>query len=382
MKFEALFNKIDELYPAYVKVLEDICNIESPTNYKAGVDAVCRYFENLAEKKGWQIEISKQEIAGDAVCITMNPDALEAPICLSGHMDTVHPIGLFGTPAVLIDDKYMYGPGAVDCKGGCVASMLAMDALMQVGFTGRPVKLILQSDEETGSRTSGKKTIEFMCEKAKGSVAFLNTEGYKAGQVILKRKGILRFDYHITGKAAHSSRCVWGANAVAEAAHKIIELEKLKDMDGLTCNCSVIKGGTVANTVAEECTFSADIRFVNAKEEAWVRKFVAEIAEKTTVNGCVCRVEQVGYRPAMEYTERNQMLLDKMNEIWQANGMMPHKWAMSTGGSDAAYITQAGVPCVDNLGVVGQGEHSSGEKMLLTSLADSAKNMASVIMYL
>jgi hypothetical protein len=52
MKCEALFAKIDELYPKYVKVWEDVCNIESPTADKAGVDEVCQYIVNMAEEKG------------------------------------------------------------------------------------------------------------------------------------------------------------------------------------------------------------------------------------------------------------------------------------------------------------------------------------------
>ena len=174
MNHEKLFNKIDELQPQYAKVLEDVCNIESPTTYKEGVDKVLAYFIDMAEKRGWDIEIDKQEVAGDAACITLNPDAKGEPVCLSGHIDTVQPLGLFGYPPVKIDGDIMYGPGTTDCKGGCVAAFLAMDALDQIGFTDRPVKFIIQSDEETSSKQSGKKTIEFMCEKAKGAVAFLN----------------------------------------------------------------------------------------------------------------------------------------------------------------------------------------------------------------
>ena len=35
---------IDELNEEYVKIWEDICNIESPWNCKEGVDAVGEYF--------------------------------------------------------------------------------------------------------------------------------------------------------------------------------------------------------------------------------------------------------------------------------------------------------------------------------------------------
>ena len=157
-----LFEKIDELSSRYIDILEDICNIESPTNYKPGVDAVGNYIIKIAEKHGWKVEKCVQEVAGDAICITMNPDAIEAPVCFSGHMDTVHPIGLFPTPAVHRDEEKIYGPGTHDCKGGIAASLLAMDALEQVGFKKRPVMLLLQSDEEIGSSLSNKEIIYFV----------------------------------------------------------------------------------------------------------------------------------------------------------------------------------------------------------------------------
>lgn len=381
MKCEQLFKKIDELYPKYVKVWEDVCNIESPTNYKEGVDKVCRYFIKMAQERGWDIEISEQDIAGNAACITLNPKAQGEPVCFSGHMDTVHPIGLFGTTPVHIAEEKIYGPGVVDCKGGIVASFLAMDALSQVGFSARPVKLILQSDEETGSKTSGKKTIEFMCEKAKGAIAFLNTEGCaveKAWTVALTRKGILRYRFNIKGVAAHSSVCDEGANAIAEAAHKILELEKMKNAGGLTCNCGVIEGGTVANTVAEECSFLADIRFATEEEMKQAIETVKRVAETNIIERCSCQLEMVSERPPMVKSDKNIALFNKFNEICNQCGLKPIENEARKGGSDAAYITQIGVPCVDNIGVLGGRIHSIEEYALLSSLAESAKYMAAV----
>lgn len=384
MKCEELFKKIDELYPTYVKVMEDICNIESPTNYKEGVDKVCQYFLAMAEKRGWDIEVLKLDVAGDAACITLNPDAKGEPVCLSGHMDTVQPLGICGNPPVKIDGDIMYGPGTTDCKGGCVAAFLAMDALAQVGFTDRPVKLILQSDEETSSKQSGKKTVKFMCEKAKGAVAFLNTEGLapeNKHKLVFRRKGILRLKYNITGKAAHSSRCDEGHNAIAEAAYKIIEFERQpKDREKITYNCGVIEGGTVGNTVPEKCSFILDIRFSNDEEEKEVREFSKKIADTTYIEGCTCKLEEVSYRPSMPHTPTNLALFDKVNEIFKEVGLpIREKW-YSPGGSDAAYITQIGVPCIDNIGVVGARIHSDEEHTYISSLPYSAKSMAAIVM--
>ena len=72
MQCDKLFAKIDELYPTYLTVWEDVCNIESPTNCKEGVDAVGNYFIKMARARGWDVEIAPMEISGDAVCITMS----------------------------------------------------------------------------------------------------------------------------------------------------------------------------------------------------------------------------------------------------------------------------------------------------------------------
>ena len=153
----------------------------------------------------------------------------------------------------------------------------------------------------------------FMCEKAKGSVAFLNAEGSRKGLVTMTRKGIIRYSFTVKGKAVHSSECYGGANAVVEAAHKIIELEKWKDKDGITCNCIITKGGTVANTVPEECVFQADIRYTSPEEYETVKRTVEEICNRVYVEGCSCTVERASFRPAMAKSDKNDQLLDKIN---------------------------------------------------------------------
>lgn len=378
MDCEKLFACIDELNEEYLRVLEDVCRLESPTEDKARVDAVGRYFADMARARGWQVEVRAVETAGDPICITLNPQAQAAPITLSGHIDTVHPVGLFGPEVVRRDEENMYGPGTLDCKGGVVAAFLAMDALERCGFTARPVKLIVQTDEETNSTTSGKKTLEFMFEKARGAVAFLNAEGITGHTAILARKGILRYQLTVHGKAKHSAGCVDASNAVAEAAHKLLKLEQMKDREGLTCNCGVIHGGTAANTVAEECVFSADIRFANDEQLRQAQAMVQAVAEQSTVAGCTCTLEQVSLRPAMPLTERNVQLLETMNRIYEENGLPRLELKTAMGGSDAAYATQWGIPCVDSIGIAGGRLHSVEEYARLDSLAESAKRMASV----
>ena len=378
MEYKNLPSVIDSLIDTYCDLWETVCNIESPTSCKEGVDAVGDIFVKLAQEHGWRVDILENEKAGNPICITLNPDVEAEAVIFSGHIDTVHPIGLFGTPAVRRDERNIYGPGVMDCKGGVVASFMALDALDRCGFTARPVKLIIQTDEETGSKTSGKETIRFMIKHAQNAVAFLNTEGIQGNTAVLARKGILRYRFTAYGKATHSSKCTEGANAVVEAAHKIIQLEKMKDVDGLTCNCGVIEGGTVANSVAERCTFTADIRFFNEEQYKEAVRIVKAVAEDTRIEGCRCELEEVSNRPAMPLTDKNSALLNRMNEIYKRSDLPVLTARSCLSGSDAAYTTQAGIPTVDNLGVDGGNIHSVNEYAYLDSLAACAKRLAAV----
>lgn len=379
---EKLFHRIDELRDEYLQFWIDICSIESPTTYKQGVDAVGRYFTEKAKARGWKVESHHEDVSGDPLCITMNPDASGQPIAVSGHMDTVHDVGSFGTPPVHVDKTYLYGPGAKDCKGGTVGGFLAMAALEDCGFRDRPIKLILQSDEENSSATSQKHTVEYMAEKAKDCLVFLNTEGYKPDTVTLRRKGILKYRFTVFGKDTHASRCDEGASAIAEAAHKILLLEQYKDRSTLTCSVGVIHGGTKVNVVPKECTFEADFRFATAEQYRQVEEMIRTVSETSTVPGTTCRTERMSMRPAMEENETNWALLRRFNELCVKNGLPELKDRTNPGGSDASDMVQHGIPTLDSLGVEGDGTHSLTEKAEIASLARCAKRLAVAMAYL
>lgn len=372
-----LFQRIDGLEEEYLDFLVDICRIESPSEHKPGVDAVAEYFVEKARARGWKTEVLEQPVSGNAVCITMNPDVQAQSVVFSGHMDTVHPVGFFGETPVTTDDEKMYGPGVADCKGGLAAAFCAMAALEDLGFRARPVKLILQSDEEVGSRFSNKETVRFMAEKAKDCVAFLNCEPHTPGKATIARKGICRYEFEVTGKAAHGSHCYNGVSAIREAAYKIIALEALKDRSGVTCNCGLIQGGTAVNTVPDRCVFSVDVRFLNRQQEQEAEAFMQQIAQKAFVEGSSCKLTRLSRRCTMERTERNEALLEKLNAIYAQEGLTQLTGVQSNGGSDAADMTGYGIPCLDSFGIHGGPIHSRDEWAYLHGLSLSAKYLAS-----
>lgn len=373
-----LFEKIDELSEKYLKVWEDVGNLESPTEFKEGVDAVSAYFAKKAQELAFSVEKFPVKESGDIITIVANPDVDARPISFSAHIDTVHPVGSFGTPAVKIEGDKIYGPGVMDCKGGGVAALMAMEALCACGYKDRPLILILQSDEECNSSQSGKKTIKHILERTKDSEAFINCESSRKGTLVLGRKGIIRYSCKVIGKGAHASRCYEGASAIREAAYKIIELEKFKDEKGITCNCGKISGGKASNSVAEECVFTAEFRFNTMKELDFIRQKTLEICQKSYISGTFCTLSEIGLRPAMEFCDRNMALFDKINKIFAKNGIEKHTVRTSLGGSDAADATCAKIPCVDSIAVEGDFIHTVNEYALIPSLAQSAKRLACI----
>ena len=335
-----------------------------------------------AQSLGFKTEISKQKISGDAFAVIMNENVSAQPVCFSAHIDTVHPIGTFGYPPVKIIDGIIYGPGTTDCKGGAVAGLFAMHVLKEMGFNGRPVRLIIQTDEETSSKGSNKETIKFMAEKAKDAVAFINLEGLRDGGIVTKRKGILRYEIKVTGKAVHASACADGASAVVQAAHIITELEGFKDKFGITANCGLVSGGTAANTVPESCRMEFDFRFANGEQYKEIKKAVEMICGKSFVEGTKTFVSVLSERVYMEETEQNLTLYERIEKILEQNGMKKLGKTFSGGGSDASDMTAKGIPTVDGLGVYGSKIHSKGEYAEISSLALSTKRLCVIALNL
>lgn len=372
----------EELVEKYLSMWVDICNIESYTSDKAGVDAVGAYFIRHAKERGYAVDVCRECCSGDALTLIMNPDAEGESVCLSGHMDTVFPRGMFGEVPTRIDGDKIYGPGVCDCKGGLVVAALAMEALQKCGYHARPVKLILQSDEELSSMPSEKRTVAYMAKMAQGCTAFINLEGASPGYHIVERKGIRRYEVDVFGKAAHSSKPECGVNAIVEAAHKIVALSAWEPPEGVTVNVGVIDGGNAANTVAEHCRFVIDFRYVNSRQIKEIEAFLQTIIGKPSIYGARLSLKLRSARVAMPRTKKNEKLLERLNTAYARAGLTPVLPGKATGGSDAADMTEYGIAVVDNVGVTGGRIHSVDEYAQIPTLVENAKRLIAAILYL
>ena len=376
------FERLDSLENEYVEFLAELCKIESPTEDKAAVDEAGCFIIRKAEELGFSVKVKEEPKSGNPFVITMNGDVKQRALVYSAHVDTVHPKGAFGKDIVKIENGIMYGPGVVDCKGGIAAALYAMAALKDLGYTKRPLKLIIQTDEEVSSKSSEKRTVDFMYENSKGCTAFLNLEGHKPGYVTVERKGILRYDVEITGVARHASECFEGVSAVKEAAYKIIELEKMQQDGGITFNVGKISGGTTTNTVPEKCCFTLDIRFRNESDRELAVKRTMDILSRKYLENTETRVSLFSERVAMERSAEVLGVYRRLNKALERSTLEPLLENSRAGGSDAADMATRGVPAVDSLGTTGGYIHSRKEYAYISSLKKSAKMLVAAALYL
>ncbi len=116
-----------------VELLTTLVNFETPTLDKALVDAMGAYMEQQFRALGASsVTRLPNEIVGDALLAKWNEDAPGKPIMFLIHTDTVWPAGTLAQRPVRIDeDGRLYGPGAIDMKGGITIVLSALRGLRE-----------------------------------------------------------------------------------------------------------------------------------------------------------------------------------------------------------------------------------------------------------
>lgn len=376
-----LKSAIASLFPTYFKLWKTICEIETPSNDQAALNHQADILEQFCKSRGFSVRRQSYKFAGDTMVIELAGEASSAPVVLMAHMDTVHAPGAFGFPPVREENGVLYGPGVFDCKGGIVASVMAMEALAATALPHRSLKLILNSDEENGT-IIGQEGAEFIQNEARGACAAFNAEAGRTDSLTVGRKGIMAAEIQINGIAAHAGNAYFqGRSAIREAAYKIIELEA-HSSDSITYNCGLIQGGTARNIVPDQCNISVDIRFLNAEQQKQAADVLDMVTKKIHVDGCSAAWRIIKIRPAMECTKENLALFEMVAKTALELGLPALSPVERGGGSDSCYTVSLGIPTVCSMGPAGLYEHTVREQADIQSLSQRALLMAACILKL
>ena len=375
---EDVFAYIDDHKAQMMDLWQDLVNQDSPASYREGVDLVAkRVFKELEEAGA----STRWDEEGKALIAEIPGDS-RAPVLLLGHMDTVFPVGEAARRPFTVEGSRVTGPGALDMKGGVAVMLSALKALHSAGFSGRPLKVILVSDEEIAH--NGSKATVMLQREARGCAACFNCEtGYEDNSLVIGRKGGVVFKAAVHGIAAHAGNNPrQGRSAIWEMAKKIDDIQNMTDWDkGITFNVGTIKGGTVSNAIPDYCEVEGDIRFQDPDISPLVKEELLKVLNHTYIEGT--KTELLLYHEGMlpmKMTEENRKLFDFVKKTGEENGIPVSEGKLVGGGSDSGYVVYAGVPTVCAMGVKGRFNHTRDEYALKDSLFERAKLLGAVIL--
>lgn len=375
---EDVFAYIDDHKAQMMDLWQDLVNQDSPASYREGVDLVAkRVFKELEEAGA----STRWDEEGKALIAEIPGDS-RAPVLLLGHMDTVFPVGEAARRPFTVEGSRVTGPGALDMKGGVAVMLSALKALHSAGFSGRPLKVILVSDEEIAH--NGSKATVMLQREARGGAACFNCEtGYEDNSLVIGRKGGVVFKAAVHGIAAHAGNNPrQGRSAIWEMAKKIDDIQNMTDWDkGITFNVGTIKGGTVSNAIPDYCEVEGDIRFQDPDISPFVKEELLKVLNHTYIEGT--KTELLLYHEGMlpmKMTEENRKLFEFVKKTGEENGIPVSEGKLVGGGSDSGYVVYAGVPTVCAMGVKGRFNHTRDEYALKDSLFERAKLLGAVIL--
>lgn len=375
---EDVFVYIDDHKAQMMDLWQDLVNQDSPASYREGVDLVAkRVFKELEEAGA----STRWDEEGKALIAEIPGDS-RAPVLLLGHMDTVFPVGEAARRPFTVEGSRVTGPGALDMKGGVAVMLSALKALHSAGFSGRPLKVILVSDEEIAH--NGSKATVMLQREARGCAACFNCEtGYEDNSLVIGRKGGVVFKAAVHGIAAHAGNNPrQGRSAIWEMAKKIDDIQNMTDWDkGITFNVGTIKGGTVSNAIPDYCEVEGDIRFQDPDISPLVKEELLKVLNHTYIEGT--KTELLLYHEGMlpmKMTEENRKLFEFVKKTGEENGIPVSEGKLVGGGSDSGYVVYAGVPTVCAMGVKGRFNHTRDEYALKDSLFERAKLLGAVIL--
>lgn len=379
MDIENVFETIEYDVEKYLDFLCEICAFEAKAENKQTIDAMIDYIAEFAKEEGFQVTRTKMELCGDFLSIDIN-EGVEKGCVFLAHTDTVHERGIFGQdPVTRLEDRII-APGAIDCKGGIAIALLTMKALQQHGYS-KHLRLLLTSDEEISNNLGGQVELDYFKHNCAGFPYAINCETSEKDEVVVSRKGILKYRLDITGIGGHSGIHYFECkNAVAEAAHKIVALESKSRPDGITYSCNMIQGGVLPNIIPDNCSVTVDVRVPRHADIVTADSILHQVAENCFVEGTSTTVTLISKRPPMEKNPQTMALFNKLLSVCQRYDLGSLTPVESGGGSDSCYTQAHGIPSICGMGGCGEFCHTNKEYVLIKSIPLRTKILAAFLM--
>ncbi|WP_186393622.1 MULTISPECIES: M20/M25/M40 family metallo-hydrolase [unclassified Pannonibacter] len=362
-----------------IKGLRPWVECESPTHDAAALNRMMDLAAYELAALGADIERipGRMGFGGSLRARLPHPDKGKPGILVSGHMDTVHPVGTLEKLPFRIDGNRAYGPGIQDMKGGNYVAVEALRQIIRAGLTTPlPVTVLFTPDEEVGT-PSTRDLIEM--EALRNRYVLVPEPAREDGGCVTGRYAIARFNLRTIGRPSHAGWALKdGRSAIAAMARKVLEIEAMTGED-CTFSVGIVRGGEWVNCVSSLCEGQVlSMAKRQADLDAGVERMLALNDDSGDV---IIEVTRGVTRPVWEPDAGTLALYEIGRELAAEVGFeMSH--ASAGGGSDGNFTGALGIPTLDSIGVRGAGLHTLNEHILIDSLAERAKLCAGLFLRL
>jgi glutamate carboxypeptidase len=349
-------------------LLESLVRINSHTRNPEGCDAVATELRRALDVPGLSCTEHHAHGFGRHLVFRTQAAAVEAPVLLVGHHDTVFPKGSF--EGYREKDGMAHGPGVLDMKGGLVVIACALLSLQDAGLLAHmPLCFACVSDEEVGSPSS-QGLLRTLAGEARVGLVF--EAGRPGDAIVTARRGAGHALLLAHGRAAHAGNArADGASAVLALARAIDALECLNNsLQGASLSVGLVQGGSARNTVPAAARAEVDLRFSSATAQAALIGAIDDAALCAARSVPGTRIEATTHvtRAPWVETPQNAGLAARYAHCQLEAGLLHGGCMAAGGGSDGNTLAHAGLSVIDGLGPRGTGFHTHEERMELSSL--------------
>lgn len=303
-------------------------------------------------------------------------------IMLNGHIDTVTTASYEGDPlSGAIRDGRLYGRGAADMKSGIAAMMVALAEAKKHPLKGDVVFTGVADEEDLSIGTDQVLQAGW---RADAAVVCEPTNE----DLVVAHKGFVWLEVTIHGKAAHGSRPDLGVDAIRNAGHFLVELDRYAErlesgpahplMGRPSVHASLVKGGEEPASYPARCSITVERRTVAGETEGQVCAEIEGLLQLAARRARAFEYElrATFSREPFEIPRDHPLVSLVAGQLERASGKELTVRA-ETFWTDCALIDGAGIPVV-MYGPCGEGLHAKEEWADVESIGAVASSLIAV----
>lgn len=325
---------------------------------------VTDYLQALFERLGWPWRRQTIEPRRDNIVARLDgevpPEEGGTILMYEVHQDTVPVDGMTIPPwTPEIRDGRVFGRGSCDIKGGMACMLAALSRLAEQRPAGRPTVVLACSVNEEHGFTGATRLGELWSGKAsflpRPPDAVIVAEPTLL-DVVVAHKGVMRWQCHARGRAAHSSQPELGDNAIYRMARVLQVLEQYARevvptlgqhplLGQPTLSVGRIFGGVSVNTVPDGCTIEIDRRVVPGEDPHAAREHAVQAVGRALGNDPLVEHDQPLLVSQGLSDELSRTLAARLSETIRSCGA-PGRCLGVPYGTDAPAFAGVGIPTV------------------------------------